>query len=64
MTIYNEGGKLARETERLRSEGSRQLEEEQEAMRKQMQDEMLGKTTGVKEQAGGRVKVKWDKMSV
>ena len=40
------------------------MEEEQEAMSKQMQDETLGKSAVVKEQAGGRVKVKWDKMSV
>ena len=63
VTRYNEEDKLAKEIERLRSEGSRQLEEEQEAMRKQMRDEMLGKTTVVEEKAGGRVKVKWDKRS-
>merc|ERR1712042_67933 len=38
----NEEEKLAKEIERLRKEGSRQLEEEQEAMRKQMREEMLG----------------------
>jgi len=64
VTRYNEEDKLAKEIERLRSEASRQLEKEQEAMRKQMQGEMLGKTTVVNEQAGGGVKVKWDKRSV
>ena len=59
MTRYNEEDKLAKEIERLRSEGSRQLEEEQEAMRKQMRDEMLGKTVVVEYKAVGRVKVKW-----
>jgi len=60
---YNEEDKLAKEIERLRKEGSRQLEEEQEAMRKQMKEEKLGQTVrrGQEVQVGGRVKVKWDK---
>jgi len=60
VTRYQEEDKLAKEIERLRKEGSRQLEEEQEAMRKQMRDELLGKTVVVNEDVP-RVKVKWDK---
>lgn len=63
VTRYNEEDKLAKEIERLRGEGSRQLEEEQEAMKKQMREEMLGQTKVQEEMVGGRVKVKWDKRS-
>ena len=59
---YQEEDKLSKEIERLRKEGSRQLEEEQEAMRKQMRDEMLGKTIVVNDEVP-RIKVKWDKKS-
>eukprot|EP00092_Neocalanus_flemingeri_P014050 GFUD01015157.1.p1 GENE.GFUD01015157.1~~GFUD01015157.1.p1 ORF type:complete len:296 (+),score=126.86 GFUD01015157.1:58-945(+) len=63
VTRYNEEDTLAKEINRLRKEGSRQLEEEQEAMKKQMREERLGQTRVQEEQVGGRVKVKWDKRS-
>jgi len=59
----NEEEKLAKEIERLRKEGSRQLEEEQEAMRKQMQEEKLGRPVESRDMGPARVKVKWDKKS-
>jgi len=59
----NEEEKLAKEIERLRKEGSRQLEEEQEAMRKQMQEENLGRPVESRDMGSARVKVKWDKKS-
>jgi len=63
VTRYNEEDKLAKEIDRLRKEGSRQLEEEQEAMKKQMAEERLGQTRVQEDKVGGRVKVKWDKKS-
>jgi len=62
VSRYQEEDKLAKEIERLRKEGSRQLEEEQETMRRQMRDEMLGKARVTpQEDVVARVKVKWDK---
>jgi len=63
VSKYQEEDKLAKEIERLRKEGSKQLEEEQEAMRKQMREEMLGKPKVVANENVPRVKVKWDKKS-
>jgi len=60
----NEEEKLAKEIERLRKEGSKQLEEEQELIRKQLRDEMLGKNSEQRSQdseSKGRIKVKWNK---
>ena len=55
--------KLAREIRRLREEGSRLLEEEQEAMRKQIHEERFGPPPGQSREPVGvaRVKVKWDR---
>ena len=62
----DEEAKFAAEVERLRKEGSRQLEEEQEAMKKQMAEEAArakasnnGTNTGA-----ARVKVRWDRKVV
>ena len=48
---------LAREIDRLRKEGSRQLAEEQEEMKRQMREEAAGRGRERKEAQGGRVKV-------
>jgi len=63
VSRYHEEDKLAKEIERLRKEGSKQLEEEQEAMRKQMREEMLGNPKVDTNEDVPRVKVKWDKKS-
>ena len=48
---------LAREIDRLRKEGSRQLAEEQEEMKRQMRQEAAGRGRERKEAQGGRIKV-------
>ena len=64
----NQEEKLAREIERLRKEGSRLLEEEQEAMKQQIREEKLQRGGGggggggnVSASGACRVKVKWDR---
>jgi DnaJ family protein C protein 17 len=54
---------LAREIARLRAEGSRQLEEEQELLRKQLAEEILGRGRQAEEREQARVKVRWDRKS-
>jgi len=56
--------KLSREIERLRKEGSRQLVEEQEAMKRQLAEERLGQRREEEDSVGGRLKVKWDRKGV
>ena len=60
----DEEAKFAAEVERLRKEGSRQLEEEQEAMRKQMAEEAKAKASGNGTSGAARVKVRWDRKVV
>ena len=62
----DEEAKFAAEVERLRKEGSRQLEEEQEAMKKQMAEEARAKASGNGTTGGAaaRVKVRWDRKVV
>ena len=58
--------KLAREIARLRREGSRLLEEEQEAMQQQIREEKLQSSNGSSRPGKAevcRVKVKWDRKS-
>jgi len=57
----DEEAKFAAEVERLRKEGSRQLEEEQEAMRKQMAEEARAKASSNGTTGAARVKVRWDR---
>ena len=60
----DEEAKFAAEVERLRKEGSRQLEEEQEAMKKQMAEEARAKASGNGTTGVARVKVRWDRKAV
>jgi len=60
----DEEAKFAAEVERLRKEGSRQLEEEQEAMRKQMAEEARVKASEKETSGTARVKVRWDRKAV
>ena len=55
--------KLAKEIERLRREGSRLLEEEQESMKQQIRDEKFKGFSGAKsnDSVQPRIKVKWDR---
>jgi len=57
----DEEAKFAAEVERLRKEGSRQLEEEQEVMRKQMAEEARAKASSNGTTGAARVKVRWDR---
>jgi len=60
----DEEAKFAAEVERLRKEGSRQLEEEQEAMKKQMAEEARAKASNNGTTGAARVKVRWDRKVV
>jgi len=60
----DEEAKFAAEVERLRKEGSRQLQEEQEAMKKQMAEEARAKASGNGTTGVARVKVRWDRKAV
>merc|ERR1719361_1084034 len=60
----HEEAKFAAEVERLRKEGSRQLEEEQEAMKKQMAEEARAKASEKETSGTARVKVRWDRKAV
>jgi len=57
----DEEAKLAQEIDRLRKEGSRQLAEEQELLRRQMTEELGARAGARADRAGGRVKVRWDR---
>jgi len=57
----DEEAKLAAEIERLRKEGSRQLEEEQEAMKRQMAEEARVKVADPATSGAARLKVRWDR---
>jgi len=60
----DEEAKLAAEIERLRKEGSRQLEEEQEAMKRQMAEEARVKVADAATSGAARLKVRWDRKVV
>jgi len=60
----DEEAKLAAEIERLRKEGSRQLEEEQEAMKRQMAEEARVKVADPANSGAARLKVRWDRKVV
>jgi len=60
----DEEAKLAAEIERLRKEGSRQLEEEQEAMKRQMAEEARVKVADAASSGAARLKVRWDRKVV
>jgi len=60
----DEEAKLAAEIERLRKEGSRQLEEEQEAMKRQMAEEARVKVADAANSGAARLKVRWDRKVV
>jgi len=60
----DEEAKLAAEIERLRKEGSRQLEEEQEAMKRQMAEEARVKVADPATSGAARLKVRWDRKVV
>ena len=57
----DEEAKLAQEIDRLRKEGSRQLAEEQELLRRRMTEEVGARAGAEADRAGGRVKVRWDR---
>jgi len=60
----DEEAKLSAEIERLRKEGSRQLEEEQEAMKRQMAEEARIKVADPANSGAARLKVRWDRKVV
>jgi len=68
VSRLNEEEMLAKEIERLRKQGSKQLEEEQEFVRSQLEKDLQGGNASSGLPAGGdtqaaRIKVKWDKNS-
>jgi len=59
VDIQQDMAKLQAEIERLRREGSRQLEEEQEIMREQLKKEMQGLHVEEPDDGNCRLKVRW-----